>query len=934
MALPLCNLTRAGGGDNSRRACAWQTAPIPFCNTSSFDWAAICSQHHSTNWRCCGLARLDVDGVAFMWSIFLVLAVAFSWYSNMVQEFQSSVDDLHDIPTQALGVVVARQKKHVLGRTIHDPRRIWVILSIVIEIGVFSYVPLQLILYDITTPSPTDVAWEYQVAKFAAFAAVLVVDVFRPRRMERVLTHVIRPLVYDTGYTTILYAIIDIGACSSDMDSLTFPDGSTCAHPERYWHFVVVASMSFAVFFWRTSACLDDDARGVGHCLDKLGTLLYKMHFSDQVFAVRFRFQTSYYTLMTYCRTACCLFFITIQKFILYVDDNLVYVAAALVNFAMFYLLLRYNYKHQPCLGVGKLLNTLRSVAFAMSCYFSVYLGALSVYHIARGTPIDKDLASAEGVVSWCVLAMSFVFLGVVWRINDRRASLFEIPNMSLEKALDHPNHRVKAVAAVSLTLEDQSQWSVKYKANLVAKLHDNLNVLDHDDRDMTLLYTCQAMWTLWRNYFTMAAGVHEGSGASVCLPFGLWEATSRFKGVQKMHVQAKVADVLREKFCSFKPTGGLVLKHLVDSIMTTHTAMQSNATMEFWSYRTDPVSDERLRKIVAVVVDLVRSTYAKTRYAAAKILHDMYTMSAVQLTDVTMIYVLCTMVSRPDGALTIPTARTLCKLYALHWKHSDRSKPHFVERLNMQHLSQFVASHRHTLESTVLVGGVMQILFDCTKWIEHKQGREDPAVHFSAAFIANLIQAQAHVAHKATVGVFFLVDDIVMSIRATCLRHMQRVDAMRTLRTSATRVMHTARVVPEAPVAGPSLRPVHHHLIHSWGTVTKQATRAHRLTLVAPAVVEAARKRSQLRDSIRATLTALVEEGYDRRVAADALSSQSCFGLVTAMHAWMRYPLVVEEALTHFAEGHVAYLVDLLHSKIQHSARPRRTSRNLMPPI
>ncbi|KAF0685624.1 Aste57867_22523 [Aphanomyces stellatus] len=927
--LPACNVSDAS------LACFLHDAHT--CNSSSLDWTYICSLSYSTNWHCCGLERFDVESVTVLWTFFFVLAAIFSWYSNMLHEFKTSVHDLHDIPTQALGVVVARQKKEVMGRMIDDPRRLWIILSVLIELGVFSYVPVQLIMYDQSDSYSLVVGWEYQIAKFGLFGIALVLDLTHAQCTNRVLQKFVLPLAYDTGYTTLLYAIVDLGTCSNHMDALRFADGSTCASPDRYYWFALVATVSFAVLFWRT--------------------LLYKMHFSDQVYAVRFRFQTSYYSLMTFCRTACCLSFITIQKLILYVDHKKVYMGTGVANFTMFYLLFRYNYNHQPCLGVGLLLNNLRSLSFATACYFSAYLVLLSIIHMAVDAPAADKAGGVLWILSWVVVAFYPFFGTTVWYFNQLRAQQFEIPNMSLEAALVHKIDRVRAVAAVSLTLEDQSTWTVAYKSRLVYKLHDNLNLARHSEQGMALVYTCQAMWTLWCKYFTMDDVVLEGKG---CLPCGLWERAAKSKELQRLHLEKTAANKLVGKFDSLKPSSAPPLTQLVEDTMTTQVGVK-RCRLEAWSTADDPVADVYFKKIVVVLAEMARSPYTKTRYAASKTLHDMYTSDVVQLTDATMIHALCTLCGSHEHHLSGPAARTLCKLYTLHWKPMEWSKVHLAERLNLLNLAKFVSEYGPV--DRVLMGGIAHVLLDCTQWVASKAGREDPSMHYCDKFIAFILAAQATVEARVTAALYFVFDDILLHVHLTCEHYLRRLHTLRVIRTAISKV----KVVPsglgksasksKGVVTGPSTgdtpasilphatsaKPLPSHGTstvlprrisreemrkslkrYSWTVVTKMATKAKRLALVTPHVAEAVQKRFELRRSMASAVRILVNEGFYKDLPPTAMQPATYQALLQAAALFRRQPLIFDVVLAPFTEAQVVYVTKLFNTKLRHNAQRR----------
>ncbi|KAF0747854.1 hypothetical protein AaE_007562, partial [Aphanomyces astaci] len=313
-------------------------------SSNASDWRRLCDSHNTITWRCCGQQRLDIALPLTLWAIFFVLAGVFSWYTSLRRELLTSVDDLHDIPTQdthvvcvALGVVVARQKKQVLGRTVNDPRRSLILLSMVIELGNFSFLPLNLV-FDVPNASHLQLTGLYlvlQLGKLGGFTTLLLLDLYGHHAFKGAMKKVFRPLLYDTFFTTYVYVLLDFGACANGMESLPWLD---CSREDRFWLTYSVAVVAFTTVLWRTLLAVE---------LELLGTLLYKKHLSDQVYAVQFRFQQSYYSLMTYCRTGatkvlemgqtwlkspCCLMFITVQKLYLYFDGYNIMLTASVAN--------------------------------------------------------------------------------------------------------------------------------------------------------------------------------------------------------------------------------------------------------------------------------------------------------------------------------------------------------------------------------------------------------------------------------------------------------------------------------------------------------------------------------------------------------------------------------------------------------------------------
>ncbi|KDO21345.1 hypothetical protein SPRG_13661 [Saprolegnia parasitica CBS 223.65] len=446
------------------------------------NWTSICALGFSSNWACCDLNVLNAVLPTTLWAIFLGLSLWFGWFTGIVSELRTSVDDLHDINTQALGVVVARQTHSVLGREIGDPRRVLMLLAMGSELVGFSYLPVQLLLYEYTNGTfAAQSSAGFQWLKFCLFTLLLWL-LLLPRRVTRridsLLTKVVAPLLFDTCSLFYMYTIIDIGACSNGMDTWTLPDGTTCGSESRYGVFAALGTASFVLFYWHS--------------------LQYKLRLNDQVFAVRFRYQTSFGSLMAYTRTACCLGFFTVQRLLLYFDKIHVFLAFSIFNMVLFSLLLHYNYVNQPCLGVGLLPNNLRSLSFATSVYTSTILFGISCALHASGT---ERMSLVEQRILQAAAVAYIPFAVATWAINSRRARLYHVPNLSLKASLVHSTPRVRAIAAVSIALEDQSRWSTSDILDLLTLLDDNLKTSPAFEQGLVLAYTCQALWNLYFKY-------------------------------------------------------------------------------------------------------------------------------------------------------------------------------------------------------------------------------------------------------------------------------------------------------------------------------------------------------------------------------------------------------------------------------------------------
>ncbi|RHY87216.1 hypothetical protein DYB37_000595 [Aphanomyces astaci] len=900
-------------------------------SSNASDWRRSCDSHHTITWRCCGQQRLDIALPLTLWAIFFVLAGVFSWYTSLRRELLTSVDDLHDIPTQALGVVVARQKKQVLGRTVNDPRRSLILLSMVIELGNFSFLPLNLV-FDVPNASHLQLTGLYlvlQLGKLGGFTTLLLLDLYGHHAFKGAMKKVFRPLLYDTFFTTYVYVLLDFGACANGMESLPWLD---CSREDRFWLTYSVAVVAFTTVLWRT--------------------LLYKKHLSDQVYAVQFRFQQSYYSLMTYCRTACCLMFITVQKLYLYFDGYNIMLTASVANFGLFSLLLWYNYSHQPCLGVGMLPNNLRSLSFATSCYFSIHLLVLSIHHKLHA-PLqlhhDDDVTT---IVNYVFIGVYPCFGCAVWHVNKLRAQLFQIPNLSIEASLMHTRDRVRAVGAVAMTLEDQTEWTVDYKLHLVNLLKANLS-LTTGEGGMVAAYTSRSIWLLWAKNFTLANVTTEGDDASFSFPFGLFESTpaSSITGPTSMGIKANRANransaipaTILEHIQTIKSGCGPTLAALVNSTMHP---LSPHDDHKLCSVDSDLVA--ACRKAIVVMSDVVRCPYPKARQVVCRTIHHMYTNRAVQFTPPTMVYVLCTLLACDDHMLALSAATTLASHFKTHMVRAYATAATDVaDEFNLLHLSQFVRMHA---KDTALVDSLLRIILDAISWIE--SAPENPASYIGDGFVSNLwrVQSLADV-QPSTV---FLVDNILLNVHFCCenfLVHLRRSFSHQPTKRNFSlqrpsilpETTTTVGVVPpslsfirvskmSSLISQTSVQPAANSFTRSrtkfsLDMTTKFLVETHSSNLIRPVQYQIMKKRHDLKKSLQINIATVVQDGFPQQKAIVELSDQSKRAMRQVMRIVTRFP-IFDAWLRTLQEGDpLEYLLELIEFMRTHPLEVRQFS-------
>ncbi|EQC35159.1 hypothetical protein SDRG_07391 [Saprolegnia diclina VS20] len=710
-----------------------QTVPWNALCTSAVaatvDWPTVCAMNYSANWPCCGFDFFNYLPCLSLWPLYGCLTAVFCWYSDIFVDFKSTVDELHHIQTQALGVVIARQKQIVMGKQVSDPRRLLMLLAMWTELPGFSFIPYQLLftLYsggNYTAQFPSSI----QLGKFVLLTTFLIFYMGAPvlgPRVETIRHQVLAPFLFDSCFMTYLYSIVDVGGCANGMDQATWLGGS-CGHPQHYWVFFLMALLVFVVYYW--------------------GTLQYKLKLSDQVFAVRFRFQTSFNSLMTFTRTACCLGFYTMQKLVLYSSPAHVTIALSLLNGGLFAMLLRYNYRMQPCLGVGRFPNNLRTLSFATSCYTSFAAFLFGVIVKAQG----KMTASPSDLYVILALAVVYpVFALYVWRFNHRRATLFQVPNLSLLESLEHPTPRVRAIAAVCVTLEP---FANMHEIELIVEqLEANLQRDSSAERFMVGAYTCQALWHLWFKYFHMRQCVFELDEPEFCLPFGKWKTVAaprilpRLHGAQVSSLASRLwqsergwlltgTDHLRARLESFKPqTQGRRLVQLVQR------ASDIGWTTRNQKLLASPLIQRCFEKTVHMCAHLLRCHSPVARQLCAKLLHEMYTCECVRLTKSTMIAMMCILCGSEQETLAKSAVLTILSLFQdqLHAMPSDVVR--LATTLHLMHMSEFV--RRHHARNDNLSVRLLHFLIELIDAISPL--KIEPPNYLCAEYVENLMVAQ-----------------------------------------------------------------------------------------------------------------------------------------------------------------------------------------------
>ncbi|OQR86557.1 hypothetical protein ACHHYP_10431 [Achlya hypogyna] len=748
---------------------------------TSVNWPVICAMDLAGNWPCCGLDHYNYLLSLFLWSIYASLTCLFCWYSDIFIDFKSTVEELHHIQTQALGVVIARQKQMVMGKQVTDPRRLLMMLAMWTELTGFSFIPYQL-LYSAYSNGAyvAQLPASFQLGKFVFLTTFLAFyngcPSLNPRHpVEQFRGQILAPFLFDACFMTYLYSILDVGGCANDMDRILWL--GKCGNPRQYWGFFAAAIVVFITYYW--------------------GTLQYKLKLSEQVFAVRFRFQTSFNSLMTFTRTVCCMGFYTMQKLLLYFNRVDVMIGMSVMNATMFALLLRYNYAMQPCLGVGLFPNNLRTLSFATACYTSFVACLLGIVLKSQGrvTTNNSDL-----YVLLAFVGVYPLFALRVWKFNYDRAVHFQVPNLSLMESLEHATPRVRAIAAVCVTLEPHT--NMKEVEAIVAQLEGNLQRDTPAEHFMVAAYSCQALWHLWFKYFHVPDSFFELEDTQFCTPFNLWRTVAAPRILARFHAKTDTlasrlwdsdrgwipqsTKQLRARIEALRPQSqGRRLVHLVQRATDIGWVTKDQKVM------ASPLMQLCFEKAIRMCAALLRCNSTQARLLAARLLQEMYQCERARLSKGTMIAMMCILSSSPNETLAKSAVLTLLSLFQDRLHEMPADVVRIATTIHLVHLSEFV--RRHHARNDGLVVRLLHFAIELLAAIAPL--KIEPPNYLSAEYVDNLTRAQAE---STLYSLHVLIDnhcDVIHATYAAYVKQLSLPEASR-LRFQAKRAFLAASMM------------------------------------------------------------------------------------------------------------------------------------------
>ncbi|EQC39026.1 hypothetical protein SDRG_03978 [Saprolegnia diclina VS20] len=589
----------------------------------ALDWTSeCCTPPVPGTWSCCGLDSYHHLGLGLLWALFLSLSVTAHVRHDLLHDFHRSAHDLHDIQAQALGVVVARRQRVYFG--LCDARRGLQLGAMWLELLGFSAGPLQLLLPNEQLGAFFRLGQTNGTLQLTAFLTViglLILCAVASWRQYGRLEKLCAPFVFDLCYMTFMYTTMNVVGCTGGIDTIALGSHlTTCASPSRYYLVLGVGLLVFASLYY--------------------GALVYKKRLTTDVYAVRFRFQASFDTLMV--MTLCGLTILTLEKSVLLVDANVVALFFGSLNLMLFGSLLRYNYVCQPCLGVGYVPNNVRALSFATSCYTTVLLLLVS--------------AQAEGSINRHIAVVAIVLYPLyalgIWRWNGKRAARYHVPNLSVFDGLSHESDRVRAITAVTVTLQGRA-----LDIDTVRSLLFALTAIVRrptTPKTYAPVYACQALWFLWRHYLDKVSLVEATTGPLVASR--LWALLLTRSSAPDSSIRAQSSG---RRLSTIRLGAIASVPILIQLVETSVVARRARRAIDRISTR-DPLVMACLERTVASLCALATSPSVDIRFIASKVLHEMYVAGVVRLGVRTFFRVAVALTVSPARAKAFTAATTL----------------------------------------------------------------------------------------------------------------------------------------------------------------------------------------------------------------------------------------------------------------------------------
>ncbi|KDO24728.1 hypothetical protein SPRG_10262 [Saprolegnia parasitica CBS 223.65] len=463
-----------------------------------------CRKH---DWAACGYAWLVLAPVGFLWIVWLgVGIVMLQRHGGLTKLFPFDPKRIHDPLAQGVAVALSQRRSDSVKR----PRllRYLKVCAMVAEWPSFTCTPLLVAMkatneshnltHMLSMLTTTSEAINVLVAALCGVCILLLRQC--ATKNEALLMRFAYPITFDVLYIPFITTFLRLATCPNGYDHMLLPGTLSC---ECVDHYGVCGLLGFLLLYG--------------------STLHYKTHIEPLGTTMDFRFQTSFQVIMVMARTHNPVVSILVNAVDLArIPGAAIGISICLCLCASFLLL--YTYETQPCIGSGRVPNNLRAVSFSSSIYTSLCVLAL----VVTGSDITP---------LYYALTLLPVVWGLAWTLNNRRASLYNIPDLSILDLLEHPSSQAHVVGAIAAFHVDVTKVNARDYASIYRRLEALAKGTKRDP--LCRIYAIRTLWFCHVESYRFSDAVVGECDAAAVLPDNWWRTDDANPNARALRARA-----------------------------------------------------------------------------------------------------------------------------------------------------------------------------------------------------------------------------------------------------------------------------------------------------------------------------------------------------------------------------------------------------------
>ncbi|OQS03773.1 hypothetical protein THRCLA_03935 [Thraustotheca clavata] len=418
------------------------------------------------DWPLCGYGWLNLIPVAPYIIVWIVVGGYYLYRSHFIVRISHiNASAIHDQVAQGIAIAKSQRRLAIVRR--FRIQRYVKLCAMCFEWPSYTFTPFYIALRATHTPpfingvllslNFTNENWNLILA-FTAGTIIFILRHWKSRYRinDFLLMRFFYPMTFDLFYIPILSTFLRLGSCVTGFDHIALPGGATCDCLNLLGVFWAIGFIGFVIVYW--------------------STIHYKIHIEPLGETMDFRMHPSFQYHMVMVRTLYPIVNILVNNMNMDRLEGIV-ITFGLLVISLF--LLIFAYKSQPCIGSGRVPNNLRVMSFSSSVYTTIVVLII----LCANTP---------NILYYCLVPLPLVWL-VSWRVNNKQAARYHVPDVSIHQLLLHRSKAVNligAIAALHVNPNNIHRHDLGHIVFQLQKLSKNARV--------PLLCRAYALRTLW----------------------------------------------------------------------------------------------------------------------------------------------------------------------------------------------------------------------------------------------------------------------------------------------------------------------------------------------------------------------------------------------------------------------------------------------------